>query len=143
MQKNNFWFLAGAALVFRLVWLLALPDLSQDYFRFIWDGRLIAEGMNPYQFTPDQLMQQPDFNLSQGGELVAGMGNLSAGHYSNYPPVSQLIFGIAGFLSPESILGSVVVMRIILILADIGTLFIGWKLLKSLICPNIVFSGIF
>ncbi|MAM18867.1 MAG: glycosyltransferase 87 family protein [Christiangramia sp.] len=136
MQKHNFWFLAGAALVFRLMWLLALPDLSQDYFRFIWDGRLIAEGMNPFQFTPDQLMQQPNFSLTQGGELVAGMGSLSAGHYSNYPPVSQLIFAITGFLSAGSILGSVVVMRIILILADIGTLFIGWKLLKKLDLPQ-------
>ncbi len=135
MQMHNFWFLAGVALLFRLIFLLALPDLSQDYFRFIWDGRLIADGLNPFQFTPDQLLQQRGFELYQAKDLVAGMGNLSAGHFSNYPPVSQLIFAITGFVAPQSILGSVMIMRLFLILADLGTLFVGWKLLKKLQMP--------
>ncbi|WP_341475830.1 mannosyltransferase [Christiangramia salexigens] len=136
MQKNNFWLLAGLALLFRLVFLFALPNLSQDYFRFIWDGRLLASGWNPYEFTPVELMEKTGFAMQQGLSLFKGMGSLSAGHFSNYPPLNQLIFAIGGVLSPGSILGSVVIYRLIIILADLGTLIVGRKLLKSFGLPE-------
>ena len=136
MQKNNFWLLAGAALLLRLVFLFALPNLSQDFFRFIWDGRLIAEGWNPYQYIPNELIENSNFSIAQSSELLQGMGGLSAGHYSNYPPLNQLIFGIAGWLSSSSILGSVIIFRLFILLADFGTLIFGSKLLKSLNLPE-------
>ena len=44
----------GAAIVFRLtVWPMA-PALSDDVFRYRWEGMLQAHGGNPYQTTPDQ-----------------------------------------------------------------------------------------
>ncbi|MFV8225610.1 mannosyltransferase [Christiangramia aquimixticola] len=136
LHRNNFWFLAGLALVFRLVFMFSLPNLSQDYFRFIWDGRLIAAGWNPYEFLPVNLVKDPGFYIHQAKDLILGMGSLSAGHYSNYPPVNQLIFAISGWLSAQSILGAVVIFRLIMILADIGTLFFGRKLLRSLGLPE-------
>lgn len=136
MQKSNFWFLAGLAIIFRLVFLFALPNLSQDYFRFIWDGRLISEGWNPYQFIPNELREIPGFSIAQAGELINGMGSLSAGNYSNYPPLNQLVFAISGWLAPSSILGSVIIFRLVIILADIGTLIFGRKLLKALGLPS-------
>ena len=35
----NFWLLAGMGIVFRLLFLPAIPNLSQDFYRFLWDGR--------------------------------------------------------------------------------------------------------
>ncbi|WP_229664744.1 mannosyltransferase [Christiangramia forsetii] len=136
MQKFNFWFLAALALIFRLVFIVSLPELSQDYFRFIWDGRLIAEGWNPYEFIPDELISKAEFSISKPMELIKGMGSLSSGHYSNYGPLNQLMFAIAGWLSAQSILGAVVIFRIFIILADLGTLFFGRKLLKSIGLPE-------
>jgi alpha-1,6-mannosyltransferase len=136
LQKHSFILLAGIAIVFRLIFLFAIPNLSQDFYRFIWDGRLIAAGWNPFQFVPNVLIDDPGFNIPQAEKLIAGMGSLSAGNYSNYPPVNQLIFSIAGWLASSSILGSVVIFRFIIILADLGTLFFGGKLLKSLKMPQ-------
>src|SRR5680860_983960 len=51
LEKNNFWFLACAALLFRLIFIAALPNLSQDFYRFIWDGRMIVEGWNCLLYT--------------------------------------------------------------------------------------------
>jgi alpha-1,6-mannosyltransferase len=124
------------ALTLRLVFIAAIPNFSQDFYRFIWDGRLILSGLNPYLTTPDNLMiSQPNL-FPQMKTLFEGMGVLSAGHYSNYPPLHQLPFILAAIISKHSILGSVVILRLLLIGADIGILFFGKKLLRKLQLPT-------
>jgi len=132
LKKTNFIFLAGIAIVFRLVFLGSIPNLSQDFYRFIWDGRMLVEGWNPYLYLPNDLMASGIAPIAEAQELFNGMGNLSASHYTNYPPINQLCFAIAGLFAGKSILGSVVVLRILIILADVGTLYFGKKLLKRL-----------
>lgn len=124
--------LAIISVCLRLIFIFGLPNLSQDFYRFIWDGRLILEGINPYLHLPNDLMADANFQLSQSEYLVSKMGDLSASHYSNYPPINQLLFTVAGIFGNNSILSSAVVLRLIIILADIGTLYFGAKLLTKL-----------
>ena len=130
--KENIRFLIISTIAFRLVFGWVLPNLSQDFYRFIWDGRLVAQGLNPYIYLPKNIILDAGFHLRQATELFAGMGSLSAEHFSNYPPINQLFFAIAGLLAGNSIVGSVVVLRLIIITADLGTLYFGQKLLKNL-----------
>ena len=88
-------YLTYLAIGLRLVFLFAVPNLSQDFYRFIWDGRLILTGLNPYLTTPDDLIFSQPTLFPQMKLLFDGMGPLSAGHYSNYPPIHQLPFVIA------------------------------------------------
>ena len=131
-EKWNFKFLLVTGILFRLVFLCAEPNLSQDFYRFIWDGELIKNGINPYIHLPKDLISQIDLPITNAQELFDGMGDLSARHYSNYPPVNQIIFALASFLGGGSILGSVITMRLMIILADIGILLLGRKLLQNL-----------
>src|SRR5215468_5045364 len=39
----------AVAAVMRLVVLFAPPYLSSDIYRYIWDGRVLAAGINPYR----------------------------------------------------------------------------------------------
>jgi hypothetical protein len=128
--------MVGLGVVFRLIFLFSIPNLSQDFYRFIWDGQLIINGLNPYLFTPNELINTHHTLFTQMEPLYKGMGALSAQHFSNYPPIHQLPFVIAALISKNSILGSVIILRIIIILADIGILIYGKKLLELLKLPT-------
>ena len=134
-QKENIRFLAMLAFLFRLIFLFTTPNLSQDFYRFIWDGRMILEGFNPYINTPEFFITNNEFAIAQAQDLFDGMGSLSASHYTNYPPLNQLCFVIAGLFAGKSILGSAIVMRLLIISVDFGTLYFGKKLLEKLKLP--------
>ena len=104
------WILIG--LCFRFAFIGYTPLLSQDYFRFIWDGSLISQGINPYLYLPDELIEM----FSKWEYLYSGMGPMSAGHYTNYAMINQLLFTL-GVLSTKPIL----TYRLFLILADLIT----------------------
>jgi len=139
-NQEKFWYLAGIGVLIRLIFIGSTPNLSQDFYRFIWDGRLVFQGLNPYLFSPESVLNNlsisldkaTKINVFQAQELYEGMGSLNGSHFSNYPPVNQLFFTIAALFAGKSILGSVIVMRITIILADIGIIYFGRKLLANL-----------
>lgn len=150
LAHYNFWVVAGIGVVMRGLFLFAVPNLSQDFYRFLWDGRLLLQGVTPYLFTPDHFMNNlppnvvtqnwsprawSSITMPNGDELYAGMGSLNASHYSNYPPINQLCFAIAALFAKNTILGSIIVLRIVIILADVGILYLGKKLLEKLELP--------
>lgn len=133
--KTNITFLTWLAFGFRAIFILAIPNLSQDFYRFIWDGRMILEGLNPYLHTVESFINLSEYQIAQAQELRAGMGDLNASHFTSYPPINQLCFVIANLFPGQSILSAVIGLRCIIIAADFGTLFFGKKLLEKLKIP--------
>ena len=139
-EKWNFKFLLLVGILFRIIFLVSEPNLSQDFYRFIWDGELIRLGYNPYLHLPDNLITMPDLAIANADQLYSGMGELSARHFSNYPPLNQFLFLISSLFGSKSVLGSIVVMRLIIVFADIGIFYFGRKLLKHLNrSPHLIF----
>ena len=104
---------------FSLLW--ALPELSDDFYRFIWDGRLLNQGINPFVSLPSTLMQDPVFSqVPIHQQLYQGMN--SPDYFTVYPPLSQWVFYLAAWIFPDSILGNVMVMRLIIILFEAGSI---------------------
>lgn len=134
-KNNSFTTLVVIAILFRFLFLLATPNLSQDFYRFIWDGRMLLNGLNPYLSLPQTFIQQNLQPVAETSALYEGMGALNGSHYTNYPPLNQLCFFVAALFASKSIFGSIVVLRILIILADIGILYFGKKLLKRLNIP--------
>ncbi|AZQ43582.1 glycosyltransferase 87 family protein [Nonlabens ponticola] len=134
--KSSFvaWLLAGVVL--RLVLLWVTPWLSQDFFRFIWDGHLSLNGFNPYLYLPDDLIVSGADFIPNAEFLHASMGSLSSGHFTNYPPLNQFFFAAAAYLGGDSLLHTVIWMRVFIILADVVTFIYGIKLLRLLGKPD-------
>ena len=125
-------------LLFRAILVVALPNLSQDFYRFIWDGFLTAKGLNPYLFSPSQIIEDPtliDYVVPDGASLVSGMGPLNASHFTNYPPIMQWLFAVPHWLGMSHLLSQVVTLRALIILADLGVFIGGRHLLKRLKMP--------
>lgn len=122
----RFWILA--AILFRLCFLFATPLLSDDFYRFIWDGRLLAAGVHPFAELPRYYIENdttiPGINQSLFNKLN------SRDYFTIYPPVNQFVFWMAAKLSFGSILSSVVIIRAFIIASEIGTIWLIKKILN-------------
>ena len=82
--------LLGGALLLRLTIFPSLPDLSDDLYRYVWDGWLGVSRINPYRYVP------------AAGELAAFQDSAlfralnSRDFHSVYPPFSQVVFLAGG-----------------------------------------------
>ena len=109
-----------AGILLRLVIFISFPSLSDDFYRFIWDGKLWLNGINPF-------LETPEFYIGQGlpglNERLFGQLN-SPNTFTVYPPVAQLSFVAAAAF--DSLWQNVFVMRLFALAADVGTV---WALL--------------
>lgn len=117
-------------LFFRGLFIFYSPELSQDFYRFFWDGHLQKLGYSPYAQTPNQWVDQGLY--FKGIELLhQGMGSLSAGHFSNYPPLSQYLFRIA-VSTYHTLEGQILIFRLLLLGADLALFWGGIRVLQTL-----------
>ena len=128
-NKTSAVYWIGLAIFLRLLLLPSIPTLSDDFYRFIWDGRLWLAGEHPFTHLPSWYMQaQEALPAGINTELYHKLN--SPNYYTIYPPLNQAVFFLAALISPDSIWGSVIMMRIPLLLAEIGSLLLLPKLLK-------------
>src|SRR5687768_17390984 len=131
-SELSFWLLASV--LFRVVLVFATPSLSDDFYRFIWDGRLLSAGISPFSEVPSFYMDPANTLPGLDNELYDKLN--SRNRFSSYPPICQFVFWLSAEVSPNSIYGSMLVMKIILLLFEIGTLFLIKKLLETMHLPT-------
>ena len=79
------------AILARLALLPLAPELSDDIYRYLWDGHLLTQGVNPYAHPP-------------GDEALAALRTPWHGEINHpdvptiYPPLTQLLFGAVALL---------------------------------------------
>jgi len=125
--KSDVKIIIGGALLLRLALLLMTPNLTDDYFRYIWDGLLAAGGQNPYLATPSEVMANSPQSIP--GISAALYGQLNSPHfYSAYPPAAQLIFGLSAKLAGGSIPGNIILLRTTILIAEFGSMVLMYRL---------------
>ena len=132
-SKLNFKYLLIAGFAFRMLLLFSVPNLSDDVYRFIWDGRLAANGINPFSQLPSSIMQMPALT-GITKELYLQLN--STYHYTIYPPVLQGIFWLGAKLFPVNVFATIVFFKCTILLFEVGTSFLMLQLLKKLSLPR-------
>ncbi|MEM1027510.1 MAG: glycosyltransferase 87 family protein [Planctomycetota bacterium] len=111
------WAIRRVAVPSALVWLLAVAvasrlclilmpaSLSDDWVRYLWDGRLVVHGWDPYAAVPTDpvlIGMNDDF-------LLSGMN--SPDYFTVYPPVSQGVFAFSWWVGGGDAARAFVAMR--------------------------------
>ena len=92
----SFEFCIALAICLRLIAVFSLPVLSDDYFRFIWDGKMLLQHVNPFSFTPKEyLLTHTNTQLQF---LYNNLIPESQESYTIYPAIMQYIFAVAAKL---------------------------------------------
>lgn len=121
----------GFAILFRVVLLFGTPNFSDDFYRFIWDGKVSLSGGNPYEFTPNQIINKKlDFRVGNIKEIYSNLN--SKNYFTVYPPLNQIIFAVCEFAGNGNIESSVLYMKLFILLFEIGLIFLLFKMLKKL-----------
>ena len=108
------------AVAFRLCLLTSAPTLSNDIYRYIWDGKILANGINPYEHAPSspqlQYLQDKDFKKMDHRDI-----------HTSYPPFAEAVFAAAYSLSPHPD-----ALKVIFLLFDLAIMALIFLILKSL-----------
>ena len=114
-------------MMLRFLYLLSFPELSDDFWRYLWDGMLVSEGRSPYETLPSSWAES---GLSTSfGELLPWLN--SPEYYSIYPPVLQFFFGLSAVISDGNPLTFVIALRCFVLAAELGSMVLIYKLLKA------------
>lgn len=115
-------FVLFIGLALRLVMFFSTPMLEDDYFRYLWDGAVTANGINPYKYSPAEIIQNRDVPVELrrlAGESGDIIHRINHPHIrSIYPPVTQALFALSYIIKPWSLLP----WRAILLVFDIAAL---------------------
>ncbi len=126
--RFKFWHFAVIAITVQVISMLYVPNLSDDYFRFLWDGEMTWNGINPFDFKPEELSDRAFMDSAYMQEIYAGITDLSRRNYSCYPPVNQLYF-ISATAFSSSVFVNVLVMKLLVVLTEVAGVFYLRKLL--------------
>jgi alpha-1,6-mannosyltransferase len=108
------------AIAFRLTLLFSGPVFSFDIYRYIWDGKVAANGINPFMYPPDSDVLA---RLRDASWTSINLKYLKTG----YPPLLELLFELL-YIAFGSILG----YKIAFCAFDLGTIIVLFLLLKEL-----------
>lgn len=131
LEEHKFWLMASVA--FRAVLLFSVPALSDDFYRFIWDGQLLAAGVHPFAQVPSYYMGHPASFPGIDPELFSKLNSKET--FTVYPPVAQFIFWLSVKVSTGSVYGSMVAMKLVLFAFEIGTLSVFPKVMRQFNLP--------
>jgi hypothetical protein len=131
--ERTIWYFVGLGIILRFILVFAFPNLSDDVYRFIWDGRLITQGINPFNHLPGYFLE--------AGNAVEGLDQAlydqlnSPNYYTIYPPVSQAIYAIATWLAPDSYYGASTIMKSFLFAMECGSIYLIARLIRHFGLP--------
>lgn len=125
VRQENQRILFSVGIIARALLFLSLPVLSDDLYRFIWDGTLLKNGIHPFEALPAEYLNK---GIPGIDEVIYNQLN-SPNYFTIYPPLNQFIFWLSVMIGKSNWLVSANTIRLLLYAADVGSFFFLRKLL--------------
>lgn len=120
-NKKIFFILIGVAFLMRLLLVASPPEsLSDDVYRYLWDGTLIKNGIHPFRYEP----QSQKLNFLHQSCLYEKLPHKE--YKTIYPPLAQLFFLIAAL--PGS--ANPLLLRLIFLLLEVLFFWLLWRFFR-------------
>jgi len=129
-DRSSLWIIFIFGLLFRAILLPANQIQEDDVYRYLWDGKVFAQGINPYEYAPAEVQNYLEFKIQDPAgfddaysernktELKAlndlkwenrsALTTLERVNHPDvptiYPPMAQVVFRIAHHIKADSIL---------------------------------------
>jgi alpha-1,6-mannosyltransferase len=123
--ERALWLVFGLGILLRAYVLLFDPLLSSDIYRYVWDGRVQAAGINPYRYFP----AHDALAFLRDGTIFPHI-NRADFAVTIYPPVAQFFFLIVTRIDE-----SVTMMRLALLGCESVTVILIMLLLRRMNRP--------
>jgi hypothetical protein len=115
-------YVLAIAVLLRLMMLLPAMTLSGDVYRYLWDGKVLAGGTNPYAYAPSDprlaSLREPWHPRINHPEIR-----------TIYPPHAELLFALVHWLTPWRILIALADLAAIVLLRRHGLAYATFPLL--------------
>jgi len=131
ITRNGILFIIAIGLILRLSMFLSTPMLEDDYFRYLWDGAVTANGFSPYRYAPEEVVNGTNIPArltelrTESREVIHHINHPRL--RSIYPPVAQALFALSYSIKPWSMTA----WRSILLVFDAITLLLLFYALKT------------
>jgi alpha-1,6-mannosyltransferase len=118
--------LLALSIVLRIALIGVHPTGSDDYYRYLWDGKVLAHGINPYKYAPiDTALSSLHTENLPSKINHPEMKTI-------YPPVSQFLFYFSYLIGGESAVG----LKLLLLFFDLASILGLYLILKRLKIPS-------
>jgi hypothetical protein len=133
IKKSTFLIVIFFAILFRLILLPSTAIHENDFYRYLWDGKVLKSGLNPYKYTPDEIESLVGKEDAEKTKLIELRDKnplyfYRIGHRwvpTIYPPIAQIVFTLSSWIKEDSIL----VLKTIFVIFDLLVLGLIAKLL--------------
>ncbi len=105
LPPQTVWIVLAVATVLRLALLPAPPLLSSDIYRYVWDGRVQAAGINPFKYVP----ADPALAALRDEDIYPSINRRDYAP-TIYPPAAQIVFAAVGLMN-----GGVLAMKAVML----------------------------
>ncbi|HSP87264.1 MAG TPA: hypothetical protein VLN45_03970 [Ignavibacteriaceae bacterium] len=126
LSKPQILFLLICGIILRVAVLFIEPIGSEDYTRYVWDGKVLADGINPYKYAPadEELSHLHSADLPERVKFPEVK--------TVYPPLSLILFYLGYLIGGETFWG----IKLLLFIFEMLTFLGLFSILKEIKLPE-------
>ncbi len=123
---RNVYLIIIFGIIFRAILIPSNISTSDDVYRYIWEGKVVVNGENPFLYSPDS--EKLNYLRTENYPKLVTYPNMT----TIYPGAAQTVFALAYLISGESEVG----LKLIYLISEIITLIILLSLLRKFKLPE-------